>query len=71
MPTPAHHQQPPLNENMYANLGQHPPLPPNFQRYVVCIKYGFVISILRQTIYLSDYESNQKFKKFLPLVNST
>lgn len=24
--------QPPPNENMYANLGQHPPLPPNFQR---------------------------------------
>jgi len=34
MPTPAHHQQPPLNENMYANLGQHPPLPPNFQREI-------------------------------------
>lgn len=26
--------QPPPNENMYANLGQHPPLPPNFQREI-------------------------------------
>ena len=25
-------QQPSPNENMYANLGQHPPLPPNYQR---------------------------------------
>jgi len=29
---PRHHQQPSPNENMYANLGQHPQLPPNFQR---------------------------------------
>jgi len=28
-------QQPsPPNENMYANLGQHPPLPPNYQREI-------------------------------------
>lgn len=27
-------QQPSPNENMYANLGQHPPLPANYQRYI-------------------------------------
>ena len=31
-PPQRHHQQPSPNENMYANLGQHPQLPPNFQR---------------------------------------